>query len=58
MYEIVDRKTGTVVATVRSLAAARRGVDLRDRAYGAYRYFARPRTTLQPALAQAERRAQ
>lgn len=41
MYEIVDRKTGQVVSRCKTLAGARRSVDRRDNAYGAYRYMAR-----------------
>lgn len=40
-YEIVDRHTGLVVGKAKTLSAARRSVDKRDLAYGAYRYFAR-----------------
>lgn len=40
-YEIVDRKTGAVVGHAKTLSGARRSVDRRDNAYGAYRYFHR-----------------
>lgn len=38
MYEIIDRQTGQVVGTAQTLKGARRSVDRRDNAYGAYRY--------------------
>jgi len=37
-YDIIDRRTGAVVATAKTLAGARRSVDRRDNEYGAYRY--------------------
>lgn len=37
-YEIIDRKTGAVVGTAKTLPGARRSVDRRDNAYGGYRY--------------------
>lgn len=40
-YEIIDRQTGRVVGTAKTLQGARRSVDRRDNAYGAYRYFHR-----------------
>lgn len=41
MFEIVDRQSGKVVATAKTLSGALRSVDRRDNAYGAYRYFHR-----------------
>ena len=41
-YEIIDRQTGSVVATAKTRNGATRAVDRRDNAYGAYRYTARP----------------
>jgi hypothetical protein len=38
-YLVIDRHTGRVVGKCKTLAAARRSVDKRDNAYGAYRYF-------------------
>lgn len=39
MFEIYDKRSGDVVGkTVKSREAARRSVDRRDNAYGAYRY--------------------
>jgi len=40
-YEIVDRRTGKVVAHAKTLSGALRAVDRRDNAYGAVRYFHR-----------------
>jgi hypothetical protein len=40
-YEIVDRQTGKVVATAKTLKTALRAVDRRDNAYGGYRYYHR-----------------
>jgi len=40
-YEIVDRHTGKVVGSAKSLNAARRSVDRRDNQYGAVRYYHR-----------------
>jgi hypothetical protein len=41
-YEIIDRQTGKVVAYAKTKEGARRAVDNRDNAYGAYRYQSRP----------------
>lgn len=41
MYEIIDRYTGAVVGAAKTLRGARRSVDRRDNAYGAYRYYLR-----------------
>ena len=38
MYNIIDRHTGCIVGQAKTLAGARRAVDRRDNAYGAYRY--------------------
>lgn len=38
MYEIIDRHTGQVVGTAKTVKGARASVDRRDNAYGAYRY--------------------
>lgn len=40
-YEIIDRQTGRVVGKAKTGKAARRSVDKRDNAYGAYRYMAK-----------------
>jgi len=37
-YEIIDRFTGAVVATVKTLKAASKAVDTRDMKYGACRF--------------------
>jgi hypothetical protein len=50
MYEILDKQTGRVVATVKTLKDASRAVDRRDNAYGAYRYYHRRKAS---ATAQA-----
>jgi hypothetical protein len=41
MYDIIDRHTGCIVGHAKTLSGARRAVDRRDNAYGAYRYFHR-----------------
>jgi hypothetical protein len=38
MYDIIDRHTGCIVGHAKTLSGARRAVDRRDNAYGAYRY--------------------
>lgn len=39
-YEIRDSKTGKIVGTAKTRAAANRRVDKLDNAYGGYRYHA------------------
>ncbi len=41
-YELVDTKTGKVVASFAKSASAYRSADRRDAAYGAVRYIVRP----------------
>lgn len=51
MFEVYDRVTQQVVATVKTKEAARRSVDRRDNAYGCYRYSWRYADKVQgPAL--------
>jgi hypothetical protein len=38
VYQIIDRHTGAVVGKAATLNGARRSVDRRDNAYGAYRF--------------------
>lgn len=38
LYVVYDRQTGAIVSKPMSLTAARRSVDKRDNAYGAYRF--------------------
>jgi len=40
-YVVIDRHTGAIVSKPMSLTAARRSVDRRDNAYGAYRFGTR-----------------
>ena len=37
-YRLIDRRTGALVASYATRAAARRARDRKDNAYGAYRY--------------------
>jgi len=39
---IIDKQTGLIIATRKTLKAARSLVDKKDNEYGAYRYSARP----------------
>lgn len=39
-YDIIDSRTGAVVATAKTRVGASRSVDRRDNAYGGYRYRA------------------
>jgi hypothetical protein len=41
-YDIIDKQTGKVVGSAKTLARANASVDRRDNAYGAYRYRAHP----------------
>jgi len=41
MYEVIDRKTGQVVGTYKTLKTARRAVDRLDNIYGGCRYHHR-----------------
>lgn len=41
-YDIIDRQTKQVVGSCITAISARRSVDRRDNAYGAYRYTAKP----------------
>lgn len=38
-YVVIDRHTNAIVSKPMSLVQARRSVDRRDNAYGAYRYM-------------------
>lgn len=38
MFEIYDRRSGSVVGTAKTREGARRSVDRRDNAYGGYRF--------------------
>jgi hypothetical protein len=40
-YVVIDRHTGAIVSKPMSLVQARRSVDKRDNAYGAYRFGTR-----------------
>ena len=41
-YDIIDKHTALKVGEAKTLKGARRSVDQRDNAYGAYRYRAVP----------------
>jgi len=41
-YDVIDRQTGDVIATVTTRNKARRIADRKDAEYGAYRYMVRP----------------
>lgn len=38
MYNVIDRQTGKIVGTYKTLKTARRAVDRLDNVYGGYRY--------------------